>query len=40
MLGTGCAGIIMTLILSLGFLNEKDYNSQVTMEFRREKIFH
>lgn len=34
-----CDVWIMPLTSSLGFLNEKDYNSQVTMESRRANIF-
>ena len=34
-----CGGWIMLLTSCLGFLNEKDYNSQVTMESWKAKIF-
>lgn len=30
---TGHSQVMVTLTSSLGFLNERDYNSQVTMEF-------
>ena len=32
-------GIILLLKSIIGFLNEKDYNSQVTTEFQRAKVF-
>ena len=39
MISVGCVEIIISLTLLLGFLNEKDYNSQVTMGFQGAKVF-